>query len=98
MWKIVYSENSRKAISFVVLNNPFAKRLETDDQICTDICQNYGWDRKPWKDGSKGFIYCCDARELLKVIGTGPKINIRGIMNGPNMSNRFYYDELNDFY
>lgn len=85
----MYSPKSKKAIAFVVLNNPFAKRLGPNEKLCTDICSKYGWDRSPWRDGSKGFIYCCDPRDLLQVIQTGPEINVRGILNGPNMSTRF---------
>ncbi|XP_044761336.1 uncharacterized protein LOC123318703 [Coccinella septempunctata] len=90
MWKIIYSKKSRKAIAFVALNNPFVTRLGTKDKLCTNICNRYGWDRSAWMDGSKGFIYCCDARDLLQVIGIGPKLDVRGVLDAPNLSNRFY--------
>ncbi|KAL3278834.1 hypothetical protein HHI36_016354 [Cryptolaemus montrouzieri] len=89
IWKILYLQTSKKAISFISLNNPFASSLDNSDMLCKNVCNRYGWDNPAWTNGSKGFVYCCDARDLLKVVPTGPKITIRGILEAPERVMKF---------
>ncbi|KAK9885058.1 hypothetical protein WA026_009281 [Henosepilachna vigintioctopunctata] len=83
IWKILYSESTGKAIAFITLNNPFLTELKSSDKLCPDICNDYGWGNKGWKKGTNGYVYCCDARNLLKVIPTAPQIDVTGIISAP---------------
>nr|QNH88357.1 double-stranded ribonuclease 1 [Diabrotica virgifera virgifera] len=80
VWKIMLDENSGKAIAFVSLNNPFVQEITEDEQLCSDICEQYGWGSKYYSDFCKGYIYCCDVNELRETVDTIPVLNVNGIL------------------
>ncbi|KAJ3665305.1 hypothetical protein Zmor_000806 [Zophobas morio] len=84
VWKIVYSTQSKDAIVFVNLNNPFIGGLETKDILCKDICKEFGWGAASWSDFGRGFVYCCDYKQFAAAVETAPKLQVLGILRGPN--------------
>ncbi|GLV46199.1 uncharacterized protein CBL_21415 [Carabus blaptoides fortunei] len=82
VWKIVYSMATKKAMAFVSLNNPFVKEVTDDDYLCNDICEGYNWGSDAWLNPAKGLVYCCDVKELKKVVKTIPALKISGIQEG----------------
>lgn len=80
VWKVIYSESTKEGIALVILNDPFIERLGTDELLCTDLCNEYGWYSKRWSNNQRGYAYCCDVRQLRKVIHTIPNLSIRGIL------------------
>lgn len=70
-WKILQSPSTNSGIAFVTLNNPFALRNPTS--LCTDICQEYGWEEDNYKTISKGYTICCSVSDLMKAIPAIPE-------------------------
>ena len=64
-WKVVKDENSNSAMAFVTLNNPFASSITN---ICSDLCDDFGWDWKDRKVFMKGYTICCATDDLRNVI------------------------------
>lgn len=64
-WKVVKDENSNSAIAFITLNNPFASSITN---ICSDLCDDFGWDWKDRKVFMKGYTICCATEDLRNVI------------------------------
>lgn len=80
IWKIIYSSDTKKAIAFVNLNNPFVDSVKPADYICPNVCKNHGWVNAEWDKKEKGIIYCCEVKELLKVLTEVPEIGpIQGV-------------------
>lgn len=80
-WKVVQDMSNKKTIAFVTLNNPFIESVSENDYICEDICEKSGWGQASWSSSpSKGITYCCDVKELMKVIKTIPDVKSSGIL------------------
>ncbi|XP_065082768.1 uncharacterized protein LOC135705127 [Ochlerotatus camptorhynchus] len=65
LWKILFHPASNAAIAFVTLNNPFAA---SGEQLCNNICSQYGWAQQEFQDLRRGYTLCCTVRDLRKVI------------------------------
>lgn len=80
IWKIMYSAETKKGIAFVGLNNPFVESVQKQDYICPNICNNYGWSNPEWDKKERGLIYCCEIKELMKVVDIVPEVgSITGV-------------------
>lgn len=78
-WKIVKDHASDSGIAFVTYNNPFATTIT---KLCSDICDDYGWDWKERKNFSKGHTICCDVNELIEKLNFIPSnANSTNILN-----------------
>ncbi|KAF2895398.1 hypothetical protein ILUMI_10778 [Ignelater luminosus] len=80
LWKIIYLESTKEGIALVSLNDPFIKKISNEHILCPDVCNEYGWISKKWKNIAKGYMYCCDIRILQKTVKTIPSLNIRSIL------------------
>nr|XP_019562274.2 uncharacterized protein LOC109430636 [Aedes albopictus] len=65
LWKILHHSASNSAIAFATLNNPFAT---SGDQLCSNICTQYGWAQQEFQDLRRGYTICCTVRDLRKAI------------------------------
>lgn len=84
-WKVVQDTTTKKTISFVTLNNPFIEEVNDDDFLCEDICERTGWGQSSWSSKpNRGITYCCDVKELMKVIKTIPDVKSSGILEAKN--------------
>ncbi|KAK7792454.1 hypothetical protein R5R35_013850 [Gryllus longicercus] len=82
LWKVVYDEKSKKGIAFVVLNDPFPKAIDSDDELCPNICKESGWNDNRWRRISRGYLYCCEVKELKKFVPYVPKYDVKSVLNG----------------
>lgn len=69
-WKIIKSSTGSSGIAFVTYNNPFA--TSAPNALCTDICNDYGWDWKERKQFAKGYTLCCRVNDLINAVSTIP--------------------------
>ncbi|XP_052898773.1 uncharacterized protein LOC128305389 [Anopheles moucheti] len=75
LWKVIVHPPTGQGIVLISLNNPFATRAES---LCDDICSQYGWYQKEFKDLRKGYTHCCsvaEAQKAIKLISTTIKAN-----------------------
>nr|CAD7432779.1 unnamed protein product [Timema monikensis] len=86
IWKVVYDRAAKKAIAFVVSNNPFTTEAEIKTN---EICSPELKECQRWLDGfvmniTNGYIYCCNVDEdftgNVKYL-PGIKISIRPSRN-----------------
>lgn len=79
MWKIVYEPESKAAIAFVGVNNPYHDNVE-NDVVCTDVCDKIDW--LSWDASSipNGFSYCCDVNDLRKTVDTVPEFEVNELL------------------
>ncbi|XP_065226766.1 uncharacterized protein LOC135850008 isoform X1 [Planococcus citri] len=68
-WKLVYDMNQDQGVVIIGVNNPYLKKIPSDYIICKNICNKIRWLPEFNKDNSKGYIYCCEMDEFLKVTG-----------------------------
>nr|CAD7201120.1 unnamed protein product [Timema douglasi] len=82
LWKTVYNPRTEAAIAFVVVNNPFLKTLEEEEDyvICQDVCRKYGWGTEAWRNISKGYIYCCEVKDLREVVDYVPYFKVTTVL------------------
>lgn len=74
-WTVVFDHTTKKAVAFIGLNNPHAKRAPP--KLCTDRCSDMWWLKsKKYKDIKKGFMYCCELEEAAKAIPAIASITI----------------------
>lgn len=80
MYKVVYDEESKKAIVFVVINNPFINHVAKNDLLCDNICDIAGWNDKQWDNIKRGYVICCEFKDFQrKVSGVAP-LHVTGIL------------------
>lgn len=79
IWKIMYDYKHKRAVSFVILNNPFADVYDKPE-FCRNICNIYGWSKSQWNNFSKGYVFCCEIEDLRKVVKTVPDFPVSGVL------------------
>lgn len=80
-WKVVQDMESKEAVGFVTLNNPFLEEVSKKDYICKDICEDVGWGQPSWSSKPyRGITYCCEVKDLMKKIKTIPDVKASGIL------------------
>lgn len=79
IWKIMYDTEDKKAIAFIVLNNPFADVYD-NPEFCKNICNIYDWGKSQWQNFTKGYVFCCEVKDLRKVIRTVPNIHVNEVL------------------
>lgn len=91
-WKVVQDPDTKKAIGFVTINNPFIDSVAPEDlRFCKEsICGKYGWGVAAWTNPSKGYTYCCDVNELRKNIKTIPEVEVKGVLE----ANKIWFRHL----
>lgn len=68
-WKLVYHEEKKQAIVFVLCNNPYKiyKDPDTEELCPKKRCIEYGWnvDNNVLRMGQ---VYCCTAEDFFKKV------------------------------
>ncbi|GJQ74163.1 hypothetical protein Trydic_g19078 [Trypoxylus dichotomus] len=80
IWKIVYSEKTKKGIVLVVYNNPHEASAK---YLCSTVCKTHGWNSVNWSNIRNGFIQCCSFVQFKQVVRSIPPLTITGILHGP---------------
>ncbi|XP_017781048.1 PREDICTED: uncharacterized protein LOC108565885 [Nicrophorus vespilloides] len=78
-WKVVHNPQTKAAVAFVGINNPYDKNVE-DDMFCTSICDKIDWVNWKNNDIQMGYGYCCDVNELRKTIINIPDFEVTSIL------------------
>lgn len=82
IWKLVYDPVCSTGIVLVVLNNPFSTSY-IGIEFCHNICDNYGWGKRAWREFDKGYIFCCKVSDFQNTVRTHSNIHVRGVLRGP---------------
>ncbi|XP_047004357.1 uncharacterized protein LOC124622628 [Schistocerca americana] len=82
-WKIVYREDTKRAVVFLGVNNPYIERPGSDYYICKDVCSRISWitwtanDRR---DKKKGYSYCCEYADFKNAVADAPTVNVTSLL------------------
>lgn len=80
IWKLIYSEKTKKAVILVIYNNPYEA---TAKYLCSSVCNTHGWYSEEWSDIKHGFVQCCSFVQFKQVVRGVPTLSINGILEGP---------------
>jgi len=73
-WKVVHDTETNAATAFVALNNPHAAQISAAEQLCPDVCPQVAWVTWNRMDITKGYMYCCTAAALHRVVSYAPDL------------------------
>lgn len=81
LFKLVYEPLTRKAVVFVMINNPFMETVSLKDIVCRDVIEQITWvkTRKP-AILSKGILYACDYDEFKQVFRKAPQLEVDDLL------------------
>lgn len=82
IYKIVYDEQLKEAIVFIVINNPFLNNIPAKDIFCENVCKKTGWDKSQWSRIQQGFLYCCEYASFKRNVHTAPHLTVRKVLSG----------------
>ncbi|XP_053616354.1 hemicentin-1-like [Plodia interpunctella] len=71
LWKVIQDPSSRRSLAIIQVNIPDLTPSEASRHVlCADVCDRVAWmSHGTWRDVTKGFTYCCGAREFEKAFG-----------------------------
>lgn len=79
---MAYSENSKKGIALLILNNPSATIQEAQELSeifpCSDACPNWSWITSATPQ--KGYVVCCDINDFRIVVKDLPDFETVGLL------------------
>ncbi|XP_066149550.1 uncharacterized protein [Euwallacea fornicatus] len=81
-WKIAYEPKTRRAIVFIVLNDPHTKDA-TPDVFCQDTCLEHGFLKNAWKNASSGYVFCCSVSDFKKEVKSSPELEVSAVLPDP---------------
>lgn len=78
-WRVVYDPETQLGTAFVTINNPYHTDV-TQEQLCTDVCDQIDWLSWQASDQRLGFSYCCTVDELRAANVPVPDFPVTGLL------------------
>ncbi|XP_067008540.2 uncharacterized protein [Anabrus simplex] len=80
-WKVVYLSQSRAAVAFVGINNPYVRISQHPELIlCPDVSDEIGWVSWDPKSVKRGEGYICEVAALRKMVPSIPNISVNKLL------------------
>ncbi|XP_047104985.1 LOW QUALITY PROTEIN: uncharacterized protein LOC124754737 [Schistocerca piceifrons] len=79
-WKIVYDANTKAAVVFVGVNNPYIENPGSDYFVCTDVCSKISWISWKATDQEKGYSYCCEYADFKNAVADAPSLGVNSLL------------------
>ena len=75
-WKVVHDPASNTATAFLGINNPHITKIEPEDIICPNVCNQVPWVTWTITNFRRGYMFCCTTASLRAAIGFAPDLDV----------------------